>query len=1198
MQLYKFIDLFIKRISNNRVYFFCEAPTENHKIGQLLNLNESLRPLQQQYPEQQLFFSEVEQRISYGKALYQILADNNFWNLIKTTISENEKKQLQTRLRIRYQSTDNFLAQIRWELLHDDSQFLTNYSHLHISRLPFDIPEIKFPPMKTALQGGFFINDSQLTAAPSEEDPVAAYLYALFPFLRQRTLEMAVFANPTSKEISHFVKQSPAQVLWLANPNFCQENDNDTECNPAELIEALAGAGSIRLILLGGMNLPRRATDTGIFEQVHTLARKLATNVILLPAYIPPLFIHHFFQAILAQEPLDGALKQATQLTVQVASEADFNSVAHFVDIEALMGSRQPDDSIQSFCSDNDLRVWEQAHKPALSVIRTRELLQISQELFEPPKIAALVYGAHGVGKTEFINQLIIKLSPRFHFVQKFNPDDYLFPHKIISRLAQALNKTEFYTADLDSIHLNEPGKQMEWLIEALNQTPLLLIFEDIDSPRHSFGANQQKESFSNLIRTMLFGIRNNTRLLFSANTQVFEELASQMVVLNLGAFQLEQTATLLLTAENKSDSLFDPTREFINLTTGENDPQLFTFFLKIQHQFAWQPTLLKLIRYLIDLMPSAEWREKLETMSPAELQTPLFQKFEELLSKDVEALILTCCLLPAPFEIDLLYFIYKRKSSNYKIISNYLDELTYSGLITREYLKIDESAEIEGYCLQVDFKKYLQERFSEELAEARLEVLNTVGEYFELKSKIENQLWDWLMARSYYVQAQNNEKAELITQKILNTLIETNHQTLAMRILEYWLDSNEMPTSHSIITIIRHLTTVEEQQTIDTRVLAKIEKWADNLPEPLDRGKVLQQLGQFHYNRHEFADSIRNFNKSLAIFAELAASEEMTSIYKDLANIYYKLKDYQKAKQLYEKSLPQDRENYDAMVLYKLGNIAYLEKDLESALNYYVEGLALAIESDKQILSAKILHQLGMLHTDQRNYIEAIKKFKECIKLHHVHNNMAAYADTLHELANVQFLCGDYQAALENYEKSFMISAEQGDAEDTAISLHQIGMTYHALGEQKRAIEKLNESLEIAKNLDDDAALLDTSYQLASIYLSLGDDHKALAKFQNCLGIAQKNQDQAGQSDCLHEIGYIYYLRGNHLEARAKFEESLKIADQLHDYHRIAGTLHELSQLYEEMGEKKKAKKYRKQAAELFKKINQDETLLPELTL
>lgn len=190
-----------------------------------------------------------------------------------------------------------------------------------------------------------------------------------------------------------------------------------------------------------------------------------------------------------------------------------------------------------------------------------------------------------------------------------------------------------------------------------------------------------------------------------------------------------------------------------------------------------------------------------------------------------------------------------------------------------------------------------------------------------------------------------------------------------------------------------------------------------------------LQALGNIYRNLREFDNSIKVFNKAVAL-AEKYESDSLCSSLGNLATVYNQIEDYDNAIKILQKGLDialvTGNKQSEGSILTSLG-IAFFQKgDIDNAVNFVME-------------SIKVTRQIG----DRQG---------ECM--------------SLHNLSNFCLQIEDYDNCLKHSNLGLEIAKEIGIKQSEAGAYYNIGTSYFFKGEQKSAIFNLKKAIEIYINI------------------------------------------------------------------------------------------------------------------------------------
>ena len=214
---------------------------------------------------------------------------------------------------------------------------------------------------------------------------------------------------------------------------------------------------------------------------------------------------------------------------------------------------------------------------------------------------------------------------------------------------------------------------------------------------------------------------------------------------------------------------------------------------------------------------------------------------------------------------------------------------------------------------------------------------------------------------------------------------------------------------------------------------------------------------------------------------------------YNNLANVYYEEKDYEKAKEAYEKAIELDP-NF-AGAYNNLGILYYKEKDYEKAKEAYEK----AIELDPNFAIAYF--NLANVYDEEKDYEKAKEAYEKAIELD------PKYAKAYNNLGILYYEEKDYEKAKEAYEKAIELDPNNAIAYNNLANVYdeekdyeKAGLIYYSIKEYDKAIERFE------KLIENDKENTIVYYYLGVCY----DEVYKKGKGDNNKENAQKNFDEA----------------------------------------------------------------------------------------
>jgi len=319
--------------------------------------------------------------------------------------------------------------------------------------------------------------------------------------------------------------------------------------------------------------------------------------------------------------------------------------------------------------------------------------------------------------------------------------------------------------------------------------------------------------------------------------------------------------------------------------------------------------------------------------------------------------------------------------------------------------------------------------------------------------------------------------------------------------------------------------------------------------------------------------EKIRYLSLCLILLPVIISADEIEARLKIADSLFYAEK-FPQAESLYKEVLKSVRGLDKGLCLKGLGNIALYFGDLNTALNYYNQALAIFQENRFYPGETKVYLNFGSVAFYQGNLVEAEEYYRSALDTSKKIEDKTT-EDKIDEI-NIQLMLGrvslsknDYQkakaelhSALENsqiidYKKGiidgayflgslFVQSAETDSAlkyfeQSCSLSLNlglyksaydgyrELGNIKRKLGEYNLAYEYLFRALSLVDRIRVEKEFVlgegELLNNIGSLYLDLGRFRLALEKFLTAYGTFEKIGNIPGKIEVLQNIGYTYLL-------------------------------------------------------------------------
>jgi tetratricopeptide (TPR) repeat protein len=355
-------------------------------------------------------------------------------------------------------------------------------------------------------------------------------------------------------------------------------------------------------------------------------------------------------------------------------------------------------------------------------------------------------------------------------------------------------------------------------------------------------------------------------------------------------------------------------------------------------------------------------------------------------------------------------------------------------------------------------------------------------------------------------------------------------------------------------------------------------------------KAATLHQLGMIYANKGDVDEAITLYNQVLEIDERIGNVQGKAATLHQLAGIYADKGDVDEAITLYNQSLSINERignvQGKAATLHQLAVIYADKGDVEQAIALSNQSLSIKERIGNVQGKAATLHQLGRIYANKGEVDEAIALFNQSLEIDERIGNVQGKAGTLHELGRIHANKGEVDEAIALFNQSLEISERIGDVQIKALTLQNLGYIYANQGEVEQAIALFNQSLEINERIGNVQTKALTLQNLGYIYANKGEVEQAIALYNQSLEIEEGIGNVKGKAATLHCLGYIYANKGEVDQAIALYNQSLEIKERIGNVQGKAATLHQLAGIYANKGDVDQAFALYNQSLEIEERI------------
>ncbi len=234
---------------------------------------------------------------------------------------------------------------------------------------------------------------------------------------------------------------------------------------------------------------------------------------------------------------------------------------------------------------------------------------------------------------------------------------------------------------------------------------------------------------------------------------------------------------------------------------------------------------------------------------------------------------------------------------------------------------------------------------------------------------------------------------------------------------------------------------------------------------------ELVARLGRYFYLRGLWDYALRQLDSA----ARVAHDPKIKSdILWWMANIYRVRGEYEKAMQLYKKSLDIKEKIGDlqgkSATYHEMAYIHRVRGEYEKAMQLYKKSLDIKEKiGDLQGKSATY-HAMAYIHVVRGEYEKAMQLYKKSLDIFEKIGDLKGKSATYHEMAYIHVVRGEYEKAMQLYKKSLDIKEKIGDLKGKASTLVMLGQLLVEHGddeERARGLAHIMEGFVILKKLD-----------------------------------------------------------------------------------------------------------------------------------
>lgn len=200
--------------------------------------------------------------------------------------------------------------------------------------------------------------------------------------------------------------------------------------------------------------------------------------------------------------------------------------------------------------------------------------------------------------------------------------------------------------------------------------------------------------------------------------------------------------------------------------------------------------------------------------------------------------------------------------------------------------------------------------------------------------------------------------------------------------------------------------------------------------------------------------------------------------------------------------------------------------------------------QPDKQLLALVETDQ-GIARFFKGEFQEALHSFHAALKLYMHHGNHLKTIDALNNIGNVLSAMRDYRGALEKWRQALQMSTDRGTEYQRGQILNNIGIAYYHLREYAESQTHYQQSKDIFNQLNSHSGIAYALTNLGEVSHAQGSYEVAIGYWREALDIYRLMQDSCGMAQTLLQSAQMHLTLGSEEVALQMIDEVSRLIGQ-----------------------------------------------------
>ncbi len=287
------------------------------------------------------------------------------------------------------------------------------------------------------------------------------------------------------------------------------------------------------------------------------------------------------------------------------------------------------------------------------------------------------------------------------------------------------------------------------------------------------------------------------------------------------------------------------------------------------------------------------------------------------------------------------------------------------------------------------------------------------------------------------------------------------------------------------------------------------------------------------------------------------------------------------------KKVLPLPADDSVKVLQYIDLGLEYYRSDIDSALYFIEQGLALAKETNSNYLLGAGYNSMGVAYYYKRDFAQAMDYYMKALPLAKASKDADFIARVLGNIGILQQETGLVQDAIQTQLEVLDIYKQRKDTMEIGRAHLHLGAIYYALNDHSKTLDYFFQALTAFQQVNSVMGLGIINSNIGEVYLASKDYENAKKYWNQALEYQLISNDKGGAAITHMGLGQIFLQQQNPQAAINEFNQAIQLAQASGDNRSLAELYKNLSEAYRQKNDLSQAYEYLSQYAALSDSLN-----------